>query len=94
MWRLFNLSDSGFVNPRVNITHRHVDGGVEETRAPLPDGTIDLSAPIHYAITIINRLRYIRKALPGGALSVAVQRATNSINHKITNGLKSRRLSA
>ena len=91
MWRLFNLSDKGFINPRVNITHKHVGGGIQETREPLPDGTIDLQAPIRCEITIINRIRYMRRALPPGAIEIAVQKATNSINHKIDSGLKSRR---
>jgi len=91
MWRLFNLSDKGFTNPRVNITHKHVGGGIKETREPLPDGTIDLSAPIRCEITLINRIRYMRRALPPGAIEIAVQKATNSINHKIDGGLKSRR---
>lgn len=91
MWRLFNLSDKGFINPRVNITHKHVGGGIQETREPLPDGTIDLQAPIRCEITIINRVRYMRRALPPGAIEIAVQKATNSINHKIDSGLKSRR---
>lgn len=90
MWRLFNLG-RGFDNPRVRITHRHVEGGITEMRQPLPDGTIDLEAPIKCEITIINRIRYMRRALFPGALAMAVQKATNSINAKIDKGLKSRR---
>ena len=42
-------------------------------------------------LDIVNRLDYIRKAMPPGAVAIAVQRATNSINKKVTDGLRSRR---
>lgn len=80
MWRLFNLGRGGFDNPRVRITHRHVEGNINERRNPFK-----------YDVTIVNRIRYIRKALAPGALAMAVQKATNSINAKIDKGLKSRR---
>ena len=81
-------------NPKAKLDKRMVEGGMVEKREPLPDGTIDLQAPIQCEITIINKLDYIRKALPPGALPLAVQRATNSIRHKIDSGLKSRRFGA
>ena len=91
MWRLFNLADNGFNNPRVNITHRHVEGGITESREPLPDGTIDLAAPIRCEVTIINRIRYIRKALAPGALAGAVQSATKNLLYKAEHCVKSHR---
>ena len=91
MWRLFNLADNGFNNPRVNITHRHVEGGITESREPLPDGTIDLAAPIRCDVTIINRIRYIRKALAPGALAWAVQSATKNLLYKAEHCVKSHR---
>ena len=78
-------------NPAAVVDRRMVDGGITEAREQLPDGSIDLQAPIRCEITIINRLDYIRKALHPGALANAVQAATNSINKKIDSGLKSRR---
>lgn len=78
-------------NPKAKIDKRMVDGEMKEYREPLPDGTIDLSAPIRCDIDIINRLDYIRKAMPPGVFAVAIQKATNLINHKINAGLKSRR---
>ena len=78
-------------NPQARIDGRMVDGGIKETRQPLPDGSIDLQAPVKCEIDIVNRLDYIRNALHPGALSQAVQAATNSINKKIDSGLKSRR---
>lgn len=91
LWRLFNLpTGTKFLNKKVRLTHRHVDGGIKQERAPLPDGTIDIYAPIKCTIEIINRLRYINRAMPPGALTVAIQAATRSINYKIDNGLKSK----
>ncbi len=78
-------------NPKAKIDKRMVDGGMKEYREPLPDGTIDLSAPIRCDIDIINRLDYIRKAMPPGVFAIAVQKATNLINKKVDAGLRSRR---
>ena len=78
-------------NPKALIKPSMVDGGIQEFRETLPDGTVDPSAPIRCDIDIVNRLGYIKKAMPPGALAVAVQKATNSINHKIGEGLRSRR---
>ena len=78
-------------NPKALIKPSVVDGGINEFRETLPDGTVDASAPIRCDIDIVNRLEYIRKAMPPGTLAVAVQKATNSINHKIGEGLRSRR---
>ena len=78
-------------NPKALIKPSMVDGGIQEFRETLPDGTVDSSAPIRCDIDIVNRLGYIKKAMPPGALAVAVQKATNSINHKISEGLRSRR---
>lgn len=78
-------------NPKALIKPSMVDGGIQEFREALPDGTVDPSAPIRCDIDIVNRLGYIKKAMPPGALAVAVQKATNSINHKISDGLRSRK---
>jgi len=78
-------------NPQAHIDGRMVDGGITETRQPLPDGTIDLQAPVKCEIDIVNRLGYIRSAMHPGALAQSVQAATNAINKKIDSGLKSRR---
>lgn len=93
MWRLFNLNDKGmFLNPRVNITHRHVGGGIIEKREPLPDGTISMDAPIRCDISIINRLRYIRRALAPGALSASIESARRSLVYKAQRNVRSRKL--
>lgn len=78
-------------NPKALIKPSMVDGGIQEFRETLPDGTVDPSAPIRCDIDIVNRLGYIKKAMPPGVLAVAVQKATNSINHKISDGLRSRK---
>ena len=78
-------------NPKALVKPSMVDGGIQEYHETLPDGTVDQSAPMRCDIDIVNRLDYIRKALVPGALAVAVQKATNSINHKIDEGLRSRR---
>ena len=78
-------------NPKALIKPSMVDGGIQEFRETLPDGTVDASAPIRCDIDIVNRLGYIKKAMPPGTLAVAVQKATNSINHKISDGLRSRK---
>lgn len=78
-------------NPNAIIDKRMVDGGMKEQRERLPDGTIDLQAPIKCEIDIVNKLDYIRKAMPPGVLAVAVQKATNLIRHKAKDGLASRR---
>ena len=92
MWRLFNIPDAGGLNnPRNKITGRHVEGGIIETREPLPDGTIDLQAPIKCDVTIINKLRYIRKALAPGALTQAIEQARKNLLYKAQHCLKSHR---
>ena len=53
-----------------------------------------VETPASLSIRIVNKLDYIRKAMPPGVLSVAVRKATNLINHKIENGLRSRRFRA
>ena len=78
-------------NPAARVNSEMVGGGIREFREALPDGTVDNSAPIRCDIDIVNRLDYVRKAMPPGAVAVAVQRATNSINKKVTDGLRSRR---
>lgn len=78
-------------NPKALIKPRMVDGGIQEFREVLPDGTVDRTAPVRCDIDIVNRLEYIRKAMPPGVFAIAVQKATNIINHKINAGLKSRR---
>lgn len=79
-------------NPRSRIREGDmVAGGMYERRAPLPDGTIDLQAPIRCDIDIVNKLDYIRKSMPPGVFAIALQKATNLINKKIKDGLKSRR---
>lgn len=81
-------------NPKAVITPGMVDGGITELREVLPDGTVDTSAPIRCDIDIINKLKYIRKAMPPGVFAIAVQKATNLINKKIESGLRSRRFRA
>ncbi len=93
MQALFNKSMQD-ENPRAVITGRMVDREMTEKREPLPDGTIDLQAPIKCEITLVNKLEYIRRALQPGALAAAVRAATNSINKKITAGLRSRKFGA
>lgn len=90
MWRLFNIStQDDFLNKKVRLTHRHCEGHIDEVAGMLPDGTIDPKAPIHYAITMINRLRYIERALPAGALEAALQKAQKGIEWKIEHGVRS-----
>ena len=81
-------------NPKALIKPGMVDGGIREFREVLPDGTVDRMAPVRCDIDIVNRLEYIRKAMPPGVFAIAVQKATNLINHKINAGLKSRRFGA
>lgn len=78
-------------NPKAVLDKRMVEGGMTEKREPLPDGTIDLQAPIKCDIVIVNKLDYIRSAMPKGVLAIAVQKATNSIRKKIESGLHSRK---
>ena len=78
-------------NPKAVIDKRMVEGGMTEKREMLPDGSIDLQAPIKCDILIVNKLAYIRKAMPPGVLAIAVQKATNLIRHKIDSGVRSRR---
>ena len=81
-------------NPKAVITPGMVDGGITELREVLPDGTVDTSAPIRCDINIVNKLEYIRKAMPPGVFAIAVQKATNIINKKFEGGLRSRRFRA
>lgn len=81
-------------NPKAVITPGMVDGGITELREVLPDGTVDTSAPIRCDIDIVNKLKYIRSAMPPGVFAIAVQKATNLINKKIESGLRSRRFRA
>ena len=79
-------------NPKARIRQGDmVDGGITERRETLPDGSIDLQAPIRCDIDIVNKLDYIRRAMPPGVFAIALQKATNLINKKISDGLKSRR---
>ena len=81
-------------NPRALIKPGMVDGGIFEAHEVLPDGTVDRNAPIRCDINIVNKLEYIRKAMPPGVFAIAVQKATNLINKKIESGLRSRRFRA
>ena len=81
-------------NPKALVKPSMVDGGITEKREPLPDGTIDLQSPIKCDIVIVNKLEYIRDAMPPGVFAIASQKATNLINKKISDGLKSRRFGA
>lgn len=65
-------------NPRAKIDSRMVDAQKRESDT-------------EYSVVLVNRLEYIRKAMPPGAMSIALRKATNLINHKIENGLRSRR---
>ena len=79
-------------NPKARIRQGDmVERGITEKRETLPDGTIDLQAPIRCDIDIVNKLEYIRKSMPPGVFAIALQKATNLINKKINDGLKSRR---
>ena len=78
-------------NPKAVVTRRMVEGGMVEKREPLPDGTIDLQAPIRCEITLVNKLDYIRKALQPGTLAMAVEKATRYIRGKIESGVRSRK---
>lgn len=68
-------------NPRAKIRPYMVEREMAET-----DGDV--------SITIVNKLRYIRQALQPGAFAVSLRKAANSINKKISAGLKSRRFSS
>ena len=68
-------------NPRAKIDSRMVDAQKRESDT-------------EYSIVLVNRLEYIRKAMPPGAMSIAIRKATNLINHKIESGLRSRRFGA
>lgn len=65
-------------NPRAKIDSRMVDAQKRESDT-------------EYSVVLVNRLEYIRKAMPPGAMSIALRKATNLINHKIESGLRSRR---
>lgn len=68
-------------NPRAKIDSRMVDAQKRESDT-------------EYSVVLVNKLEYIRKAMPPGSLAIAIQRATNSINKKIESGLRSRRFRA
>ena len=68
-------------NPKARIRSGMVDKAMVER-----DGSM--------SITIVNKLEYIRRALQPGALSSSLRAAANSINKKITAGLRSRRFGA
>ena len=78
-------------NPKAIVKPSMVDGGISERREPLPDGTIDLQSPIRCDIDIVNKLEYIRTAMPPGVFAIALQKATNLINKKVQKGFRSRR---
>ena len=65
-------------NPRAKIDSRMVDAQKRESDT-------------EYSVVLVNRLEYIRKAMPPGAMSIALRKATNLINKKIESGLRSRR---
>ena len=68
-------------NPRAKIDSRMVDAQKRESDT-------------EYSVVIVNKLEYIRKAMPPGVFAIAVQKATNIINKKIEGGLRSRRFRA
>ena len=68
-------------NPRAKIDSRMVDAQKRESDT-------------EYSVVLVNRLEYIREAMPPGAMSIALRKATNLINHKIESGLRSRRFRA
>ena len=76
-------------NPKAVLNSRMVDGGILETHDVLPDGTVDRTAPVRCVIDIINKLEYIRDAMPPGVLATAVQKATNLIRNKAQKGYRS-----
>lgn len=65
-------------NPRAKIDGRMVDAQKRESDT-------------EYSVVLVNRLEYIREAMLPGAMSIALRKATNLINHKIESGLRSRR---
>lgn len=65
-------------NPRAKIRPGMVDGELAESDREI-------------AVTLVNRLEYIREATPPGTFEVAIRKATNLINKKISAGLKSRK---
>lgn len=91
MWRLFNMPDGEADNPHNKITSRHCEGGITEKVEPLPDGSISLDAPTKVDINIINKVRYIRRAMNPGALASACQSAMLSLLTKMGRNLKSRK---
>jgi hypothetical protein len=76
-------------NPKAVLNSRMVDGGILETHEVLPDGTVDRTAPVRCVIDIINKLEYIRDAMPPGVIATAVQKATNLITKKAQAGYRS-----
>lgn len=74
-------------NPKAVIKPGMVDREMREREAT------DMT-PGEYEITLINRLEYMRKAMPQGVFSIAIQKATNLINKKINEGFTSRRFGA
>lgn len=69
----------------------------ENPKALIKAGMVDRTVTDNkneYSITIRNRLDYIMNAMPSGVLSVALQKATRLINHKIDSGFRSRRFKA
>lgn len=66
--------------------HARIRSGMVDKAMVERDGSV--------SITIVNKLDYIRKALKPGALSSSLRAAANSINKKITAGLRSRRFGA
>lgn len=84
-------SASQDANPNAKVDRRMVSGGIHEFHDVLPDGSVDRQAPVRCEIDIVNSLDYIRKALHPGALALAMQKATRSINEKINDKLTSRK---
>lgn len=68
-------------NPRAKIDSRMVDAQKRESDT-------------EYSVVLVNRLDYIRKAMPPGVISIALRKAANTINKKIQSGFRSRRFGA
>ncbi len=78
MHALFNRNNPESANPKAKIDSRMTEGYIRE---------IVTGVNPRVEVLIVNKLDYIRAAIPEGALSVAMSKATNSINAQIDKGI-------
>lgn len=78
MKALFNRAAPTEGNPKAKVDDRMVNGYLREVVTG-PNPSVE--------VLIVNRLDYIRDALPPGALEESMTAATNSINKQIDDGL-------